>query len=271
MSEKVIHFDNARETQDVTGKRGEFLPRIEKAFNLRLTSRDTWLRMEGDESALQEATRFFECMRKARNTGTSLREHSIVFALQAFRDGRQDELDRLFDSRIDVGPGKPPVFPRTFGQHRYVEAIRTRDIVFGIGPAGTGKTYLAMAMAIAALLKNEVSRIILTRPAVEAGESIGFLPGVTGTQQRILLSDHYAVLLREDHPLARGRGQSGTMALDDLRQAIALRELEGLSYEEIARRMNCPIGTVRSRIFRAREAIAAELRPLLDTPENKRW
>ncbi|HBA83621.1 MAG TPA: phosphate starvation-inducible protein PhoH [Verrucomicrobia bacterium] len=184
MSEKTIHFDNARETQDVIGKRGEFLFRIEKAFQVQIVSRDTWLRMEGEEAAIQETSRFFECMRKARNTGTALREHSIVFALRAFQEGRQTELERLFDSRIDVGAGKPPVFPRTFGQHRYVEAIRMRDIVFGIGPAGTGKTYLAMAMAISALLKNEVSRIILTRPAVEAGEALGFLPG--DLQQKVL-------------------------------------------------------------------------------------
>ena len=86
--------------------------------------------------------------------------------------------------RVDVAPGRAPIFPRTFGQAAFLEAIRGSDLTFGLGPAGTGKTWLAMAMAVSALLKNEVSRIILTRPAVEAGEALGFLPG--DLQQKIL-------------------------------------------------------------------------------------
>ncbi len=177
MAEKTIHFDNAREAQDLTGKRGDYLLRIEKAFGVRLIARDTWVKIEGDGPKVDTAEHFFETLRQARNGGAMLREHGIVFALRAFREGREPELRRLYDCRIDVSPGKPPVFPRTFGQLAYVEAVRATDIAFGIGPAGTGKTYLAMAMAVATLLRNEVSRIILTRPAVEAGEALGFLPG----------------------------------------------------------------------------------------------
>jgi phosphate starvation-inducible PhoH-like protein len=177
MSEKTIHFDNPRETQDVLGKRGDYLPRIESELGVRLTSRDTWVRIEGDAAKVETAGRFVESLRRARNEGAVLREHGIVFALRAFREQREEELTRIYGCRIDVSPGKPPVFPRTFGQQAYVEAIRNTDISFGIGPAGTGKTYLAMAMAVSTLLRNEVSRIILTRPAVEAGEALGFLPG----------------------------------------------------------------------------------------------
>jgi phosphate starvation-inducible protein PhoH and related proteins len=177
MTEKTIHFDNAREAQDITGKRSELLPRIEQALHVRLASRDTWVRIEGTAERVETAGRFFESLRGARNAGAVLREHGIVFGLRAFQEGREEDLARLYECRIDVSPGKPPVFPRTFGQKVYVDAIRGKDIAFGIGPAGTGKTYLAMAMAVSALLRNEVSRIILTRPAVEAGEALGFLPG----------------------------------------------------------------------------------------------
>lgn len=177
MAEETVHFDSAREAQDIAGKRMEWLPGIEQALGVRLTARDTWLRAEGEPARVASAVLFFEILRKARNAGILLREHTIRFALRAFLDGKEQQLLRLHDSRIDVSPGKPPVFPRTFGQQAYAEAIRTTDICFGIGPAGTGKTYLAMAMAVSTLLRNEVSRIILTRPAVEAGEALGFLPG----------------------------------------------------------------------------------------------
>jgi phosphate starvation-inducible PhoH-like protein len=161
----------------MAGKRSEYLPRIEKTFHVRLTARDTWLKLEGSDEDIARTTRFFESLRLARNSGAILREHTVLFALSAYKEGREEELDKISTSRLDVASKKPPVFPRTFGQWTYLEAIRLRDIVFGIGPAGTGKTYLAMAMAVSSLLRGEVSRIILTRPAVEAGENLGFLPG----------------------------------------------------------------------------------------------
>lgn len=177
MSDATIHFDNAREAQEIGGRRGEYFPRIEKTLGVGLTARDLWVRIEGPEDRVAAAQRFFEALRGARNSGAVLREHGVAFALRAFKEGREEDLKRLHACRIDVSPGKPPIFPRTFGQQAYVDAIRSCDISFGIGPAGTGKTYLAMAMAVSTLLRNEVSRIIMTRPAVEAGETLGFLPG----------------------------------------------------------------------------------------------
>ena len=93
------------------------------------------------------------------------------------RNGEDSPFQKLAEIRISVGPRKPDVFPRTFGQQRYVDMLQRSSVTFGIGPAGTGKTYLAMAKAVSALLNEEVSRIILTRPAIEAGEHLGFLPG----------------------------------------------------------------------------------------------
>ena len=182
--ETTIQLDNARETQDITGRRGEHLPRAARELKVRLTGRDTWLKIEGEAVAVARAQRFFERLRTARRDGNLIREHTIVYALRAFAEGHENDLEQLYLCRIDVGTGKPPVFPRTFGQQRYVEAVRANDICFGLGPAGTGKTYLAMAMAVHALLRGEVSRIILTRPAVEAGEALGFLPG--DLQQKVL-------------------------------------------------------------------------------------
>jgi len=177
MAEKTIHFDNAREAQEVTGNGSALLGRIGEELGVRITSRDTWLRLEGGDEQVERAERFFHALRHARNRGSLLKEQGIRFALKAFEEGREEDLELLHGCRIDVSPGKPPVFPRTFGQREYVQAIRDRDIVFGIGPAGTGKTYLAMAMAVSTLLSDRVSRIILTRPAIEAGEALGFLPG----------------------------------------------------------------------------------------------
>lgn len=177
MIERTIHFDNAREAQDLTGNRRDILPRLEKAFAVQLTARDTWIRVLGEQAQVDRVEEFFAMLRRARNKGVALKEHGVMYSLQHFLQGRSEELETLYASRIDVAPGKPPIYPRTFGQRIYVEGIRKSDITFGFGPAGTGKTYLAMAMAVSTLLKNEVSRIILTRPAIEAGEALGFLPG----------------------------------------------------------------------------------------------
>ncbi len=177
MTTQTIHFENSREAHDIAGSSGEVLLAVQKAFSVRLTARDAWIEVEGDEEQAAKTVRLFNALRQARNKGIRLRKHEIMYSIKAFCQGREDELCRLNECRIDVGHGKAPVFPRTFGQWRYVESIRLNDVVFGIGPAGTGKTYLAMAMAVAAFSADQVSRIILTRPAIEAGETLGFLPG----------------------------------------------------------------------------------------------
>ncbi len=182
--ETTVHFDNPREAQDLAGHGAGLLAAVARALRVQLTARDTWLKIEGEDAAVARAAQFYDTLRRARGRGVILRELGIAYALKAFTDGREAELEGVYASRIDVGAGKPPVFPRTFGQHRYVQAIRDHDITLGIGPAGTGKTYLAMAMAVSTLLQGEVSRIILTRPAIEAGEALGFLPG--DIQQKVL-------------------------------------------------------------------------------------
>lgn len=210
MAERTIHFDNAREAQDVTGTRGEYLSPLEQAFGVAAVSRDLWLKLDGEAAKVAAAGAFVDGLLRARNAGMSLNPHAVAYARQAYAEGRGADVDRLAGLRVDVAPGRAPVFPRTFGQAEFLETIRGSDLTFGLGPAGTGKTWLAMAMAVSALLKNEVARIVLTRPAVEAGEALGFLPG--DLQQKILpylrpLYDAlYEMMPAEDVPDLVARG-----------------------------------------------------------------
>ena len=181
MSEFTIHFDNAREASDLTALPAKTTAEVERLFGVSLTARDTWVKIEGD--APENAARFYEELRAARERGLPLNAALIEHALNAFVDGREEVLKTFASMRINVSPSKAPVFPRTVGQQIYLDAILNHAVTFGLGPAGTGKTYLAMATAISALLNDEVSRIILTRPAIEAGEALGFLPG--DLQQKI--------------------------------------------------------------------------------------
>src|SRR5205823_4368411 len=112
-----------------------------------------------------------------RQQGVDIQKHEFSYALNSVTEARDENLTDVVSTKITTSPRKPPIVARSSGQRNYVEAIQKHDVVFGIGPAGTGKTYLAVAMAVAALKKEQVTRIILTRPAVEAGEALGFLPG----------------------------------------------------------------------------------------------
>jgi len=181
MSETTLHFDNAREASDLTALPPKTTSEVERLFGVSLTARDTWLKIEG--AGADDAARFFGELRAARDRGLPLTPALIEHALNAFVDGREEVLKTFASMRIDVSPRKAPVFPRTIGQQIYLDAIQNHAVTFGLGPAGTGKTYLAMAAAISALLNEDVSRIILTRPAIEAGEALGFLPG--DLQQKI--------------------------------------------------------------------------------------
>lgn len=184
MTAKEVSFDNAREAMDVLGPRGETLAALERLWGVKAVSRDLWLKAEGPAAAASGAAAAVETLLRARNAGMRLNGGLVAYLLEALAAGKASEVEGLLKQRVDVAPGRPPVFPRTFGQARYLRAIRERTLVFGVGPAGTGKTWLAMAAAVEALLRQEVSRIVLTRPAVEAGEALGFLPG--DLQQKVL-------------------------------------------------------------------------------------
>jgi phosphate starvation-inducible PhoH-like protein len=145
---------------------------------VRVTTREGWLRVEGEPERIEQTRRVFNQLERARQNGVTIRRHEFLYALRSVAGNEAETgLDELSDTRILCSSKRPPIIPKTAGQRAYIHAIRNCDMVFGVGPAGTGKTYLAMALAVAALKAEEVTRIILTRPAVEAGEALGFLPG----------------------------------------------------------------------------------------------
>jgi phosphate starvation-inducible PhoH-like protein len=133
--------------------------------------------LQGETADVEKATSFINELRGLRKNGLAPSPDDVKYALRSLADGEHISLKALFGHNISVSPKKRMVTPKTKNQLRYVEAIEDHDMVFGIGPAGTGKTYLAVAMAINALMKKRVTRLILARPAVEAGERLGFLPG----------------------------------------------------------------------------------------------
>jgi phosphate starvation-inducible PhoH-like protein len=135
------------------------------------------VKLEGEPEKIDKAQRVFNQLEEAQKKGVPIQKHEFQYALNSVSESRDDNLTDAVSRKITTSPRKPPIVARSTGQRNYVEAIDKHDIVFGIGPAGTGKTYLAVAMAVSALKKDQVSRIILTRPAVEAGEALGFLPG----------------------------------------------------------------------------------------------
>ena len=178
MSEsRTLQFESARALQALYANDLKLLKTLEDALNVRVTTREGWVKLDGEPEQLDRAQRVFDQLEQARQKGVDIHKHEFSYALNSVTEARADNLSDVVDVKIATSARKPPIVARTLGQKNYLEAIQKHDIAFGVGPAGTGKTYLAVAMAVAALKREQVSRIILTRPAVEAGEALGFLPG----------------------------------------------------------------------------------------------
>jgi phosphate starvation-inducible PhoH-like protein len=159
------------------GRNDENLRLLEAELALRIVARGNELTLRGDERQVARGARIVEELLARMGAGLPVQSSDVRAALRVLADDADADLKSIFLDAIPVPSRKKQITPKTLNQKRYVEAIRSHDIVVGIGPAGTGKSYLAMAMAVSALTRREVSRIILTRPAVEAGERLGFLPG----------------------------------------------------------------------------------------------
>ena len=176
--EGSLTLTSDQEAHHLFGRHDTNLRRVEQELGVTIVARGERVAVQGADTAVQQALRVLGELRLIAQAGQPVHRHEVEYALKLLRNHiSEEQLAAIFQDHIEVSSRHRFVTPKTLGQKAYVDATRTHDIVFGIGPAGTGKTYLAMAMAVSALGKGEVSRIILTRPAVEAGEQLGFLPG----------------------------------------------------------------------------------------------
>lgn len=217
----TLQYESARAAEALYAGDLSLLRTLGDTLGVRVTTREGWIRFDGDPARVAQARRVFDQLERARQGGMTIRRHEFLYALRSVADAETAdvppagggenaasptgtggtnpaspsanssatpppssspaaagrELSALGSVRIQTSARRPPVLAKTAGQLEYLRAIGAHDVVFGVGPAGTGKTYLAMAAALAALKREQVGRLILTRPAVEAGEALGFLPG----------------------------------------------------------------------------------------------
>ena len=177
MPAKTLHFQSPRHLSQLYAGRTENLAHAERALGVKLVTREDWLKIEADHEPLARAEEFFAFLNAARGQGMTIRTPDFARIVDSFAKGEAGRWQALLDEPLVIATNRKSVVPKTIGQKEYLKSVLSQPIVIGIGPAGTGKTYLAMAAAVSALLNHEVERIVLTRPAVEAGEALGFLPG----------------------------------------------------------------------------------------------
>ena len=176
--DKIIRFQSQQETQGLLGAQDTNLKNIERELKVKLTLRGEHLKISGHAANIKRAGQLVEYLLEGLRSGSAeIGPTDLAYLISNLKKGKKSLQTEQLDTGIIRSCAGKQIGPKTIGQKEYVEAIQKHDIVFGIGPAGTGKTYLAMACAVEALKKQEVRRIILTRPAIEAGESLGFLPG----------------------------------------------------------------------------------------------
>ena len=177
MFEQVLSIDRMENAVSLFGSFDENIRLIESEFSVTVLNRGSDLKISGEAENVAKATTAIERLLALINKGEALSDQNVRYVISLVKDGEEDKLMSLSGDCVCITSKGKPVKPKTLGQKKYVEAIRKNTIVLGAGPAGTGKTYLAVAMAVTAVRAKEVNRIILTRPAVEAGEKLGFLPG----------------------------------------------------------------------------------------------
>jgi phosphate starvation-inducible PhoH-like protein len=177
MTEQVINVERLEQVIALFGSFDENIRLIEQKVGVKVVSRDAELKIMGDAENVYRAVKAVEGMLSVLSRGEMLNEQSIHYILGLVEDGAEDKLSQLGKDTVCVTAKGRPVKAKTLGQKKYLDAIAGNTITVGVGPAGTGKTYLAVAKAVTAFRQKEVSRIVLTRPAVEAGEKLGFLPG----------------------------------------------------------------------------------------------
>lgn len=173
----AIGISEPKVLKELFGHLDEHTKMIEEAFSVTIRQEDDGLTVKGEEGPVKQAGIVLENLIEAIHKQKRVDKKDVAYSIDLVQAGIEDSFTSLLDDVIVYTEMGRPIRPKTLGQKRYLDAIRSHDVVFGIGPAGTGKTYIAMANAVKAFKEKEVNRIILTRPAVEAGESLGFLPG----------------------------------------------------------------------------------------------
>ncbi len=176
-AEIKIPFQDREETIGILGENDEYLRVLNDNFTCRIIGRGTDLSINGEEGEANAAAQVVEALLLLYRQGTKLTMHEVRYSIKLVKSGQSNELKSLFTDVLTITAKGKCIRPKTIGQKIYIDAIRRHHITFGVGPAGTGKTYLAVVMAVMALRNHEVDKLILTRPAVEAGERLGFLPG----------------------------------------------------------------------------------------------
>ncbi len=177
MFERIVNVDRMETVVSLFGSFDENMKLIESAFGVKAVCRGTEIKLQGDEETTAKAERAINGMMLLLRKGETLNEQNVRYVIGLVNDGGDSKLNAIGSDIVCVTAKGKPIKAKTLGQKKYLDAIRKNTIVIGVGPAGTGKTYLAVAMAVNAFRAKEVNRIILTRPAVEAGEKLGFLPG----------------------------------------------------------------------------------------------
>jgi len=236
-------LQNTAEALALFGPQDKFLRLIEERMDARIQSREAEISIQGEGAMLDSIHQLLDVLLQLVRNGYALTERDILYAIDLAKEMKADQLLELYKGEITTTYRGKPIRVKTIGQRHYVSTIRKKDIVFGIGPAGTGKTYLAVVLAVAALKEGQVKKIVLTRPAVEAGESLGFLPGdlqekvdpylrpLYDALYDVLGTDHVAKALErgliEIAPLAYMRGRT----LDD--SFIILDEAQNTTPEQM--------------------------------------
>ena len=177
MFEQSISVDRMEQAVSLFGSFDENIKMIEKEFDVGVVSRGSEIKVTGEAENVSKGVRAINGLLMLINRGEALSDQNVRYVISLVNEGNEDQLPQMTADCICITSKGRPVKPKTLGQKKYIEAIRKNTVTLGVGPAGTGKTYLAVAMAVTAFRAKEVNRIILTRPAVEAGEKLGFLPG----------------------------------------------------------------------------------------------
>lgn len=175
--EGLVEIHDNKILREIAGNLDSNIESIEEKMEVRLRIQDNSITIQGLSKNVEMTKRLFDELKYIIQKQDRLQEQDLNYAIDFIKSGKEGSLKELLDDVVCISASGKSIKPKTFGQKRYVDSLRKHDVVFGIGPAGTGKTYLAMALAVQAFKNREVNRIILTRPAVEAGENLGFLPG----------------------------------------------------------------------------------------------